>query len=194
MAGRNTWVLFALPKMHPEFDVLEGKAPRSPVVDHELVRRARSALPHGFGKACRQIVPYRMSFDQGLVNIRHLVDQPFDETVRSSKVGEKGHIDPDQCWRVLGKQEKRPVGSAHPLGDSGRVRGARATDHTNRGQPLGNLPGASQGRRASPRHAQNSKAIESKRVSQLAHIVRPVEQLTARLGSPSDRSQAYRAR
>ena len=88
--GRNTWVLFALPKMHPEFDVLERKAPRSPVVDHELVRRAGSSLPHGFGKACRQIVPYLMSFDQGLVNIRHLVDQPFDETVRSSKVGEKG--------------------------------------------------------------------------------------------------------
>jgi hypothetical protein len=29
------------------------------------VRRAGSSLPHGFGKACRQIVPYLMSFEQG---------------------------------------------------------------------------------------------------------------------------------
>ena len=48
--GRNTWVLFALPEVHPDFDILQRKAPWSPVVDHELVRRASSSLPQGFGK------------------------------------------------------------------------------------------------------------------------------------------------
>jgi len=179
--GRNTWVIFALPEVHPDFDMLQRKAPWSPVVDHELVRRAGSSLPQGFGQAYRQVLPYLSPFDHGLVNIRHLVDQPFDETVPSSKVGKKGHVEPNQGWRMLGEEEKRPVGAAHPLGDSGHVRGTRATDHTNRGQPLRNLRGASKGSGASPRHAQNSKAIQSKRVRQLAHIVRPVEQLAARV-------------
>ena len=103
--GRNAWVLFALPEVHPDFDILQRKAPWSTVVDHELVRRASSSLPQGFGKAYREVLPYLSSFNHGLVDIRHLVDQPFDETVRSGEVGEQGHVQPDQGRRMPGKKE-----------------------------------------------------------------------------------------